>query len=381
MKRLLATLLMLCMLFSITACGDETAPHVQGSDTQKTLIIYVVTEQKNYTNGELTSSATFQYDACGRPTVIERKQYHDDTSYGDMIEKLELTYDEHGNRIRQVYTEAYPDIDTTRQRQIDFALTYTNGALTHCDYSSGSENETFLGYDLQYDAQGRLIQVTYNYTEEEIEPSTGRTCWESYTYDKNGKLVAETVCTQSASGDYYMGITVSYSLQRVCYTYNEKGQVTERYLMGTRQDKPISPDEAEKLTYNRPSEQFYFYYDGKGKLARTASGAEYDHDGSSAAIYTDPQYTFDEHGNLLRFQKSDDNWVEYTYMAMEVRSSDAEMAKHLMHGIDKTMRRYMELSLMDPLYWTIGPKYLYYNDVCVNDFYYLVANPLWQLTR
>ena len=91
MKKVLATMLFLCLLLSLAACAGKKER------------IYVVTAQKNYKNGEIVSTATFEYDDLGRPTAISFERA-DGTG-----RKSELTYDKAGNLISELDTYLYAD--------------------------------------------------------------------------------------------------------------------------------------------------------------------------------------------------------------------------------------------------------------------------------
>jgi YD repeat-containing protein len=120
MKKLFSLLLSLLLLLSLAGCSKEEVKE------EKKVTTYVVAEQKTYSqNGELYSTTTFQYDDHGRPTVIELRYTNGRTH------RAELTYDKHGNLIRE---ETILIIGDKESHSVDvYSLSYSAGRLTHCD--------------------------------------------------------------------------------------------------------------------------------------------------------------------------------------------------------------------------------------------------------
>ena len=151
MKKFTAVLLVLLLLVSLAACDRTNSEDEAQKDEKVTL--YVATEQKSYQNGTLKGTTTYKYDACGRPLVIRFSR--DDGE----VWQSELTYDMSGNVTRSRTDITFAADTATNTRQDDYTLTYTNGQLSHCDYSY---NQTpFGGMDFSYDEKGNMVLVEY----------------------------------------------------------------------------------------------------------------------------------------------------------------------------------------------------------------------------
>ena len=347
MKKVLATMLFLCLLLSLAACAGKKER------------IYVVTAQKNYKNGEIVSTATFEYDDLGRPTAISFERA-DGTG-----RKSELTYDKAGNLISELDTYLYADNSENNSQQLDWNLTYTDDLLTRAEKIYG--DETYV-LKFSYNDKGQLTQVEYP------QPAEGKggDSWQTYAYNEDGRLTQETRCSYRGGG--------GNNYARVCYVYDAQGRLTEQYFCYAESDSPVDPESQDELDFKvSPLEHFYFYYDEEGKLAYIGESEEDAYPGGSAPIYSDEDYTFDTNGNLVRVQRGPNEWVEYTYEAIEMRKSDVVMHKRLIHGISKFMLSYTENNTMDPLFWAMCPPALYSSHLCSMQFYYLIPYPQFEL--
>lgn len=353
MKKLFAFALVLLLLLSMAACK---------SAGNSIVTVYVVTEQRDYKNGELVNTATFEYDEHGRPTVVGFKK-----ADGSGL-KSELKYDKHGNLIQQINSTIYGGDQPDMVQQSDWDMTYTGDLLTRVQ-----RQQDGYGLDFQYDKNGRLVLLQYPELKEGMDGSI----WQNYEYDNEDRLIRETRCK-------YQGQEFIYS--RVSYFYDDAGRLIEQYFSSAASDTQAAPEEMDTLSFEiSPYEHYFFYYDGEGNFAYVGDGAEDTYDGGKADIYSDEKYVFDENGNLIQvigsrgLGETEPSRTEYTYKAMELTQSDAVMHKRLIHGISNFTLGYTANNTMDPLFWAMCPSTLYQYKLCVGTFYYLIPYPQFEL--
>ena len=352
MRKLFATILLIGILLGMTACNRP----------DRLTTVYVVVGQKNYVKGELSSSASFRYDDHGRPVMVEVLMADGSG------EKVELQYDQYGNRAKQIITLKRANVAEGHGVPTDWNLTYADGLLTHAEMIYDGEDTPQYIIDFYYDGHQRLVLAEYGYPN-----GGGYTRWLSYAYDKDGRLIHETRCAPNGS---------KFSYSRFCYIYDAKGRLIEQYGAFANTKEVLPTEEADALEFTvKDVEHFFFYYDQEGKLAYVGDGADDTYSGGSAAIYSDERYTFDDNGNLLRVQQGEDSWVEFTYEAMEMRQSDAAMHRRLCHGIDGFIPPYLTYAIMDPVFWELCPKLLYGHHLWLEPFYYLVPYPQTEILQ
>lgn len=354
MKRLVVLILTGCLLLSLASC----------SLLQKKQTLYVVTGQKQYVDGQLRYSATFEYDDHGRPLVVDLEKD------GERMLRSELKYDKYGNPIRESVTQILsgPEYRYTT----DYNLTYAGERLTRVE--TLREGEQMEALNLHYDSDNRLVLVEYDAQEDKAGH-----LWQSYVYDEDGRLIRETRCTRYPGSRW---ADEQFSYNQVRYSYDVLGRLTEQCFLSPQKfmEKQLTPEEAETLDFDvSEAEHYFFYYDNEGRLAYVGDGPEDTYPGGSAEIYSDKDYTFDENGNLVRVQWDERRWEEYTYEAIELAQEDAVMAKRLMHGVHNTMTQYTAFAQMDPLFWNICPPTLYRYHLCTSQVYYLVPYPQFEL--
>lgn len=357
MKRLVVLILTGCLLLSLASC----------SLLQKKQTLYVVTGQKQYVDGQLQSSATFEYDDHGRPLAVEMQR----TNAGYM--KSELTYDQYGNVIRETVEQYHPDyLSFQYQDTADCRLSYTKGLLTRAELMQDGERISEL--ILHYDDQDRLILVEYDPQKEDKIGGT----WQNFSYDRDGNLIRETWCRMIKLRGRWQ-----CRYDQIRYSYDDQGRLTELCRLSSQEttEQILLPEETETLEFIVSDKyHYFFYYDSEGRLAYVGDGAEDTYPGGSADVYSDKNYTFDENGNLVRVQYDEGRWVEYTYEAIQVSREDAVMAKRLMHGAHgETTIIEESYTIMDPLFWEVCPATLYHYRLWDMPFYYLIPYPQYEL--
>ena len=356
MKHLFALALALLMLPSMAGCGRN-----ENAEEAKTPL-YVVTEQKNYSTDKLSSVSTFQYDDHGRPTAIELT-YTDGT-----IRRSELTYDEYGNRIQEKITYKMTDTAEWITHVTNYTLTYTDGRITHCE--SSDNGEPIGSMDLHYDSIGNLVLVEYdaNYVEKL------RICWNSFEYDATGRLIQETTCRSYPNYDSGGIEGCYYAIHRVDYSYDSSGNLSHYSASNAVSNDPVAYNQADSLEYNPTGDQWTFVTDKDGHLVCNNLKPDSDYTNEQFSIMDSlksESCVFDDHGNLVKT-----SGTEYSYQAIELRTSDAQIAKRLMHGIAEGINSSTFFACMDPLFLRICPMVLYVPQSYF-PFYYLIPYPMW----
>ncbi len=372
MKKIFALLLAVCMLLSLVACRET--PETSGKNTvgnttggpveEETVTIYVVTERKQYVDGALSNHTVVTYDDKARPLTITQEEI------GVQTKEIALTYDEYGNRTQKATTTTMAGRGEPYQYQTDYTLTYTDGLLTHCEKPY---KDAFLGMDFVYDEAGRLTVIQFD----EIYTELAYACWIRFTYDDQGRLAEETLCKRQTGN---REIPYYYFLTRIRYSYGDDGRLSAYSLSSHRSDTPVSAEASAQVAFeNEAYERYYFYYDQAGRLAYVMDTPLENYDGSSAAIYSNTAYSFDEHGNLVREDYGAGNYTQYSYAAFELKKSEAKLARRLSHGITGDTEDALQL---DPLYWRLsgGKSFSHFFDMqgC-HPFYYLLDYAQWDV--
>lgn len=355
MKKLFAVALSAVLLLSMAACGDN--PQKEGEKTQS---YYVVTSRKHYTNGELSNSAEFTYDEKGRPLTmkIEIADYR--------IMESELTYDEYGNRIREVYTTTDLERGGTSSREDNYEMTYQDGKLVRCTIVN--EN---VGFDLQYDEKGRLVRVDYD----EAYSKTRGSVWHTYAYDEQGRLIQATQCArQYLPEEAGSGIMEWVRQMRYQYGQNKNVFVTE-YGGSVFYEKDAA--EIPQIELTKTDSQYNYCFDEQGRVIYVGATEDDIHQESESTLRDDEDCTFDEYGNLLVYE-TDITRTEYTYEKLELTEAEVEMAIQLGHGISEYLAQYVLFGNMDPLHFYVAPV-IYFVPYLRNPVYYLVPCPLWYM--
>lgn len=360
MRKLLALLLCLLMLVSLAACGNRNKTEEKDNKT------YLVTLQKTMKSGEVTGSSAFSYDEKGRPTLLEIN------ISADRSMMAEIVYDSFGYKIMESYTSVHGE--SRVQHEVLYDMRYSNGQLTHCDFtvSTGNKNIT-MGFDLQYDANGNLILLTYDkaYTANRLG------VWHSFAYDAQGRLIQESLCQKFISNDLMSG-SDRYQVTQCRYSYQQDGKVLDFSVYTAESFSEISPDNLEGLDFQPTPDDYTFCFDETGKLLYAGSGSDDASLNGNTTIYNDSRYSFDKNGNLLSTVQ-DGSGYTYGYTGFDLTPQEAVMAKRLQHGISEYLSAYMSFARMDPVYCEVAPMLLYV-PLLQNPVYYLVPYPMWGTT-
>ena len=357
MKKLLALLLCLLMLISMAACSNRNKTEEKDNKT------YLVTLQKTMQSDEVTGSSAFSYDEKGRPVLIEINMSTDRSMMAEIV------YDSYGYKILEAYTSN--NAGNQVQHEIVYDMRYSNGQLIHCDFTvSSSSKKTQMGFDLQYDANGNLILLTYDaaYTVNRLG------VWHSFDYDDQGRLTQETLCQKFVSNDMHSG-SDRYQVTQCRYGYREDGKVLDFNVYTAESYSPILHDQLEGLDFQPTPDDYTFYFNEEGKLIFFISGSDDAYESGDTTIYEDSRYSFDKNGNLLSTVQNGSGY-SYGYTGFDLTPQEAQMAKRLQHGISEYLLAYMIFARMDPVYCEIAPMLLYV-PMLQNPVYYLVPYPMW----
>lgn len=358
MKRLLALLFCACLLLGLTACGSRKNTEIVSDG--KT---YLVTTQKTMRSQDVTSTASFTYDEKGRPQLVEV------TASERYSFAVEFAYDSHGNKIAEIYTDVRNGNITRHETHYD--MTYAGDKLVHCDLtSSRGSQETTMGFDLSYDAAGRLTLLTYD----EAYTASQQRIWHSFDYDTNGRLIRETQCRliPSNSLDNPYG---TYAVTQCRYDYNTDGSVMLFSMHTAEATDPVTPDNLDGLNFQPTPDLYSFCYNETGKLIYSGSGPEDVYQDGDETIYDDDSYTFDKLGNLLStVQNGTGN--TYGYTGFQLTEQEAATAKRLLHSVSESLSTYILYARLDPVYCEVGPILLY-APLLQNPVSYLVPYPMW----
>lgn len=336
-------------------------------EREETVTIYLLSSRKEYVNGELAAETRVEYDKMGRPVLF--------SSTGNKEMQCAVEYDDHGNRIRETYTE---EKKFTSENGELSSWTYETSDAVEYEYNDEGQAVKAAVYrnddqvytcDFIYDSRGNLIRVEYHYNE-----ATAGPYWANFVYDSQGRLVEETFCLafEMPIGDQGASFVHS-SLQRFAYSYRDDGsyvQVTASTASADRED-PVAFSEMENMDYgNAETLDYTFTRNGIPVVLR---------DSFTLNETGDPQqegWTFDEHGNLIRSEGTE-SVTEYTYEAFKLPKSDAQKAQRMMRdsNIPDSIRMYsMTIGLL-PLEGAGGP--LAFHNVSYAFYYHMIPNPIF----
>ena len=366
MKRIFSLVLATILLFSLAACGENSAPTVPadttatGEQLNSQPVTEVTTEPPTEAPTEPAIIYIFATKTRTKDGVVDDCEEYD--NQGRLIKEIEgapgspggytyeYTYDENGNCIKKVYTEnGFPSEYTyytydekgnmvkkdeiRPQSELHYGYAYNDAGqmVKEWDTASNGGSTTF-----EYDSRGFMIRKS-RYLHDATEPYEIR----EYAYDENGNKIKESSLTNGTPfelftwtydengnmtselpGIYYDGENLEYKLA-YRWLYDEHST-----LIGESDDpynEEVTPHT--KYTYNdagQKLEKYSIQSDGSLILACTyqynengllATTTQHQKDGSTVIA---EEYTYDENGNMLSSFSplSNIKWV-YTYAAID----------------------------------------------------------------
>ena len=356
------------LILAISAALMYPLWRVLRPEREEMVTVYLLSSRKEYVNGELTAETRVKYDDMGRPVLF--------SSTGKREMQCAVEYDDHGNRIRETFTEEMTSTDKSGETNSWTLETTDTVEYEYNDEGQAVKAELFwddkLAYtcNLTYDRRGNLTLAEYQYS-----GKPAGLCWAHFVYDSQGRLVEETFCTAvEMTVDQQELSFVQSRLQRYAYSYNEDGscvQVTWSSA-GAEREGPVEASEMGELDFEiRETLDYTFTRSGIPVVLR--DDFPLDENG-------DPQqegWTFDDHGNLIRIEKAEETVVEYTYEAFKLPKSDAQKAQRMMRlsNMPHSISPYSMTMGLLPLEGAGGPLAFHY--VSNAFYYYMIPNPVF----
>ena len=324
MKKFLAMLLVLAMLFTLAACGQkEEDDRDEGVKSKKEPATETTAATKEPAS-EATKTPT--EPPADAKTLIAQGKYEEayvilyanksDKEAAELLKDFVWVYEE----IETVSPGSYDSTDTENYKYtydadgklIKEVETITRGELGEGGIVSEHTYENIYTYEYTYDSNGNLIKeiayddegnadvVEYSYSVDgeliKKEEQGGKT--EEYTYDSAKNLVKKTI--------QYLNGTESYE-----YTYDAEGNVTKQIW-----NEVMSADGS---VYTQSQEYIFEYaFDSNERLIKkveTIFGSSLVTPG--VGIIITYEYTYDTNGNLIKEHYTnryrDPYTIEYTY--------------------------------------------------------------------
>lgn len=365
MKKTLCLLFAICMVISLAACGENSAPTVPAGTTAtgEQLNSQPATDAPTDAPTEAPAEPAIIYILATKTRTKDGvvDDYEEYDNQGRLIKEIEgapgshggytyeYTYDENGNCIKKVYTENGFPSDYTYytydekgnmvkkdeirpQSELHYGYAYNDAGQMVKEWDTASNGGTTT---FEYDSRGFMIRKS-RYLHCATEPYEIR----EYAYDENGNKIKESSLkngtpfelftwtydengnmTSELPGIYYDGENLVYKLASR-WLYDEHSN-----LIGESNDpynEEVTPHT--KYTYNDAGqmlEKYNIQSDGSLVLALTyqyaengllATTTQYAQDGSTQIT---EEHTYDEHGNLLSSSYSNGVKWEYTYFAID----------------------------------------------------------------
>ncbi len=309
MKKITVIILSLCLIFALSACGNNEAPA-----TEKDMIpVETDLVSAIYEDGELDNK--YEYDERGN--ITHRVNYEKN---GEVFSEENKIYDEMDNVIRSVYTV------NGKVSANDFEYKYDKNGNILLKLSKEDGDE--YSYKYKYDKKGNRTE--YILTENGIVQSHTKTKYDDKgsiikedMYSRTGALVGTTVYEYDEKGNNTLSV-FTYNgdeRQRSVYTYDENGNLIEYVYYdedgeGSREkyfyDEKGYQTEWISLFQGEFSSRYTYEYNEKNQLVKE-SYFEFEND--TEPFYTE-EYVYNEKGLLVESiyrNKSDKNATKITY--------------------------------------------------------------------
>lgn len=324
MKKLRAFLLAACMVFTLTACEidlgfmqinfgakeetrvsdreeedeepeeeteEETEPEEETAPAEQADLVYVLTSEIHYNDGERFKGLYYSYDSRGN---LARVEWDRDAEkiWNDSLGIYEYRMYADGE-IDYIYTYEYDDHDN---------LIKAHHNNLEASYDTSID---FYDYVYEFDGDGNIISCREYY---QGEPS-----YRNYQCEmewENGRLTEVRMECEDFRNDY------EYE-----YSYSESDSVERAGV----NDASFEADM-----------EFVFNADGKLQSITAVSDADsetleysYDGDGWLYPLQSGVTFTRDVQGNLIAIEMEYGYRIEYTYEAIEIRSESPWNGSHL----------------------------------------------------
>lgn len=304
-KKVLALLLAMVVLFSLAGCKEEattdknentTKPTEATKDNHKEEIItvYICTKTQQYRNDQETYRHEYEYDSNGN-LIWEISYYYD---YDPILtNSFEYKYDRKGKLIRK--STFVNDEEATREE-----YEYDDGQ--HATMVCYTNNEFHCQWEYEYDSNGNQVLAVQTRNGKEAERY-------EYEYDDVGNLITEV--------RYYGGI----EKEREEYTYDNSGNCTlwvnytnDRKLYHTEYEYDRNSNLVLKIDYvnDQENSRHEWEYDSRGNTIQ----AKYCYgDQTDICRYV---YTYSDDGCVV--ESTSDTKGIFTYQKVSISRAQAE---------------------------------------------------------
>ncbi len=293
-----------------------------------------------WTTEQVTVEKQFAYDDAGR--CIQCVVTEDSETRGHWVQTITFAYDALGNVISERKQSKSEKNGRVFESDTQYTIRYTydeNGRAERCEVemlfsNSNSDNKMSVEtYAFAYDERGNLVTLTVG---------TEGACWYYYSYDEQGKMIAETSCVplqeDAPNADKY-----KYRYTQRVYSRNEQGKVTSDYYQFAYSAENVGAAGLDQLEFQFNSKGYYtFHYDANGNLSGVNEPDQYKYDENGQWIPEEKhetikyrgeeidrllaKYTQDEQGNIIKFENYQYT-EEITYTALELTQTQAARAE------------------------------------------------------
>ncbi len=361
MKRIYALFLTILLLV-LSGCGGKTAAKNDGR-------LYVMTSQSKYdANGVCISRRDHTYDSSAQLLKSEYRRPQFEKIYDEELDIYVYAYDkdsplELSGKVTYTYDEAgnYTSVDDPNMvgntGSYDYSWIYQNGLPE--SYTPSTMLGSFDSLRLRND--GRNITAYFTQSGD----------WRLWDYDEMNRLIRER--SRDKTGQF-IDTQYKYDGQRLTEVLWRQGYSTPTDLATVDWDAITRESYRWTLEYDRSGNLVELArYDGQNELAQVRKFTYNSKGFPTGLVCTDYAggdksvsritYTCDSHGNITKVTYPDGTWEEYTYKAMKVTPSQAQLYRQRL-GIS-----FKNVELGSPLmgiHWELP-------------YYSMIPNPWFQL--
>ncbi len=292
MKRLFAIIMVLVMVFSLSACG-KNAKKLNGANKN---------ENESKSKWVLVKAKSYGFTGTSLES-IELTTGYDWYQYSDVECDYEYTYDKNGNMLTRIRTDI-----SGRKQNTEWTYDNHNNVLTvNSDTFNGSSSTTtWTKWKYSYDNKGNILSHSKT-------TSDGQTSRTENSYDAKGQKIREII-------QHPNGFNGSHDIS---FTYHDNGEIASRECIIYKEDGSISY--TTEIAYDKYGNTLHNYQIMPSSEAKIGFKKEYvcDEDGKILSIQNINQntgknigektvYSYDDDGKLLEIKY--DNGIEtYSY--------------------------------------------------------------------
>lgn len=350
MKNLKNTIIVfICMVLifaMFTGCVNDGASDEEAPEVKRTVYLPATyrfegeREIDKWSKEQVAVEKQFTYDDAGR--CVRCVITEDSETRGHWVQTITFVYDTFGNVISEREQSKSEKNGRVVESDTQYTIRYTydeNGRAERCEIervssnSNGTNETSAETYAFAYDKRGNLVTLTVG---------TEDACWYYYSYDEQGRMIAETSCVLLQEGapnaDKY-----KYRYTQRVYSRNEQGKVTSDYYQSAYSVENVGAAGLDQLEFQFDGNGYYtFHYDANGNLSGVNEPDQYKYDKNGRWIPEEKhetikyrgetierllaKYTQDEQGNIIKFENYQYT-EEITYTALELTKTQAARAE------------------------------------------------------